>query len=85
MIVFNVLAALFRNNAIYALVVFCIIAIIMIKGLKEKGKIVILLFSIYIITYLCKLIIIYYNIIFYYIPFVINKLSSCFLRASAFL
>ena len=54
MIVFNVLAALFRNNAIYALVVFCIIAIIMIKGLKEKGKIVILLSSIYIITTLCN-------------------------------
>lgn len=54
MIVFNVLAALFRNNEIYALVVFGIIAVIMVKGLKEKGKIAIIIFSIYVLTTLCN-------------------------------
>lgn len=52
LICFGVLSALFRNNAIYAFVVFGIIASIIIKGWKEKGKVVLIVFSIYLLTIL---------------------------------
>lgn len=54
MIVFNILAALFRNNAIYALIVFGIIAVIMVKGIKKKGIILLFILSIYLITNWCN-------------------------------
>lgn len=54
MIVVNILAALFRNNALYALIAFGIIAFIIVKGMKEKGKIVISILAIYLIASLCN-------------------------------
>ena len=50
MILFGALSALFRNNAIYAIVLFCVICFIVTKGWINKSKVVMILLSIYIIT-----------------------------------
>ena len=50
MILFAVLSAMFRNNAIYAIVVFGIIGLVVIKGIVEKGKVVLIILSVYLLT-----------------------------------
>lgn len=50
----NVLLALFRNNALYAVILFVIIGLFMVKGWKEKLKLLILLVAIYVIAGLCN-------------------------------
>lgn len=54
LVVSGVLSALFRNNAIYSFVLFFIIAVFFVKGLWRKGKVVLLLLSIYICTAVCN-------------------------------
>lgn len=50
LVIFAVLSALFRNNGIHAILIFGVVGMILIKGLWQKGKIVLLLLSIYLLT-----------------------------------
>lgn len=54
LIVSNVLLALFRNNALYAVILFIVIGLFVVKGWKDKLKILILLMAIYVLTGLCN-------------------------------
>lgn len=54
LVTFSVLSALFRNNAIYAIVVFSIVGIILTRGWLQKGKVLLILIAIYLITSLCN-------------------------------
>lgn len=51
---FSVLSALFRKNAIYAIVIFSVVGIILTKGWLQKGKVFLILIAIYFITSLCN-------------------------------
>ena len=50
LIAFAVLSTLFRNNGIHAILVFGLIGIILTKGLRKRGKIVLILLAIYLFT-----------------------------------
>lgn len=50
MIVTGALLALFRNNALYAVLVTGVILIIVIRGLKEKGKLVLIFAGVYLLA-----------------------------------
>ncbi len=54
LIVSNVLLGLFRNNALYAVILFALIGIIMVRGWKEKIKIFLLLATIYVSVGVCN-------------------------------
>lgn len=46
----SALSALFRNNEIYALLIFGLVAVLLVKGIWQKGKIVIFLAAVYLLT-----------------------------------
>ena len=50
LVVFAVLSALFRNNEIHAVLIFGLAGIIMVKGLWQKGKLVLFLLAVYLLT-----------------------------------
>lgn len=50
MIVTGALLALFRNNALYAVMVTAVLLVIFIKGWKEKGKIVLIFAAVYLLA-----------------------------------
>lgn len=50
LIIFGVMSTLFRNNAIYAIGVFGIIGIVVVKGWMEKGKVTLIFLAIYLLT-----------------------------------
>ena len=54
MIVSNILLALLRNNALYAVILFAVIVLIMNKGWKEKIKVAVLIVVIYVGSGLCN-------------------------------
>lgn len=50
LVIFATLSALLRNNAIYAIVLFCIVGIVCVKGLKQKGKVLVIMVATYVLT-----------------------------------
>lgn len=54
LIVSNVLLALLRNNALYAIILFAVIGLFMSKGWKERIKLVLLIVIIYVVSALCN-------------------------------
>ena len=50
MIVSSVLLALFRNNALYAVLIFAVICLCIVKGWKEKGKVLLVFAAIYLLS-----------------------------------
>lgn len=50
----GVLLCLFRNNAMYAVIASCVLIAVMIKGLKNKGKTLLILVAIYLFTTLAN-------------------------------